>query len=561
MNTKRRQLNAGLVAGALAVTLAFAAHALRPTATVAGQAAPSVTLTESWEGGLHGYISMKVSPPPDGYGYGVSFYSAAWPLLATPLKSFQIGLPGTWIIPDNRNYEEPLCPPGTLARDQWKERAPTFYRNVFQTIEGGMGFWESTKFGSPTPKFRMNGTPNCYNDEISSPGWGFYQPTALRSEMMGLVQISNRLVVPPDGVTFKQGMHGELFGTAWMALPLMDPHAAYHRQPTGDKSWTLFVNAQNFKGPVAFWLPDTWSAIANGYPPAAGRTLDARPGVIGGGAIEVNTVPYFSNEDSHGVLYSRIPQLLFPISATNTSVLMQDVMVYSPEALFNPVKAWSDASGAVTGAFDPRGAVIPSCANQPLKFDQHKVPMTRFEAFVETTMVGQSGSCSFGLKWKGSPAGFPQYFKQDGDKMVAIPASQVSPETALLTQTFAPATTGKPYTSPTGPDSDWGNPGPKSGPITILLSDGTQATYYWYRFVDQPALQHLQLSEADKARLQAVVERIQADWPINRNYMAPPSSGALATLDSALIVRPPKGMEVGYVPIVTGQQPAPTPAD
>jgi hypothetical protein len=561
MNPKRWQLNAWLVGGALAVAFALAAHALRPAATVAGQAAPSpVTLRESMEGGLHGYIKMKVSPPPDGFGYGVSFYAAAWPLLARPLKSFQIGLPGTWIIPDNRDYQQPLCPPGTEARDHWIERAPTFYRDVFQTIEGGMGFWTSNQFHSTTPKFIMNATANCYNYMIETPGFGFGPPSnrvALSSEKMGLVQLSNRLVVPPDAWTFKQGMHGELFGTAWMALPLMDPYAAYHRQPTGDLSWTLFVNAANFKGLVAFWIPDMWSAIANGYPPAAGRTLDVRPGVMAGGAMEVNTVPYFSNRDAHGVLYSRIPQLLFPVSAKNTTVLMQDVMMYSPDALYKSMKTWSDAGGALTGAFDPRGAITPSCANLPLKFDQDKVPMTGFQAFVETTMVGQSGSCSFGLKWKGSPAGFPQYFQQDGNKMVAINASQVPPETALASQNFAPPDPGKPYTSPTEPGTVWTNPGPKSAPITAVLSDGSQITYCWYRFVDQPALQHLHLSEADKSRLQAMAERIQANWPITRNYMAPPSSGALATLDSAIIVTPPRGMEVGYVPILTRQESAP----
>jgi hypothetical protein len=89
-----------------------------------------------------------------------------------------------------------------------------------------------------------------------------------------------------------------------------------------------------------------------------------------------------------------------------------------------------------------------------------------------------------------------------------------------------------------------------------VLSDGSQVTYYWYRFVDQPALQHLKLPANEKARLQAIVGRIQADWPITRDYMAPPSGGTLAALDSALIVNPPKGMEVGYVPIVTRQEQA-----
>ncbi len=550
VKNKSKQLKSRLAGGILVVVSALAVQAQ------IGSPHPR-RLTESMSGGLHGYISMKVSPPPDGFGFGVSFYSAVWPLLAKPLKSFQIGLPGTWIIPDNRNYEQPLCPPGTLARDQWSRRAPS-YRDVFQTIEGGLGFWTSTQFPSATSKYIMNGTANCYNYMIETPGWGFDAPPshliALDSAKMGLVQISNRLVVPPDGWTFKQGMHGELFGTAWMALPLMDADAAYHRQPTGDQSWTLFVSAQNFKGPVAFWIPDTWSAISKGYPPAAGRTLDIRPGVMAGGAMEVNTVPYFSNKDSHGILYARIPKLLFPVDGSKTTVLMQDVKMYSREALYTSIKAWSGSSATATGMFDLRGAITPSCTNEPLKFDQHTVPMTGFDAFVETIMVGQSGSCSFGLKWKGSSTGFPQYFKQDGNGMVAVPASQVPPETGLAAQTFEPAVVGKPYTSPAGPHTVWSSPGPRSGPFTIVLTDGSRVTYYWYRFVDQPSLQHLHLSKTEKAQLQSRIERIQANWPINRNYMALPSSGALATLDSALIVTPPQGMEVGYVPIVTRQE-------
>ena len=172
-------------------------------------------------------------------------------------------------------------------------------------------------------------------------------------------------------------------------------------------------------------------------------------------------------------------------------------------------------------------------------------------------MLGGPGSCTYGLKWK-SPAGFPQYFKQDGKDMVAVTASEVPADTGLAEQRFESPAPGHPYTSPTGPDTVWKDPGPKSGPFTAVLSDGSQITYYWYRFVDQPALQHLHLSKAEKARLQAMAERIQANWPITRNYMAPPSQGKLATLDSALIVTPPRGMKLGYVPIVTRQQEAPS---
>src|SRR4051812_9214479 len=83
-------------------------------------------------GGMDGYLSYNVEPPPESHVAGVGFYSAVWPLIAHPLDGFQVGLPGTWILPNNDDdTREPLCPKGTLAGDNWPERGPT-YRDVFQ---------------------------------------------------------------------------------------------------------------------------------------------------------------------------------------------------------------------------------------------------------------------------------------------------------------------------------------------------------------------------------------------------------------------------------------------
>ena len=78
-------------------------------------------------------------------------------------------------------------------------------------------------------------------------------------------------------------------------------------------------------------------------------------------------------------------------------------------------------------------------------------------------------------------------------------------------------------------------------------------TYSWYRFVDQPSFQQYGWSAAKKAKLQALVEKLHASWSPDRDYMAPPTRGTLVRLDPALLVTPPKGLETGYVPIVTHQ--------
>jgi hypothetical protein len=57
--------------------------------------------------------------------------------------------------------------------------------------------------------------------------------------------------------------------------------------------------------------------------------------------------------------------------------------------------------------------------------------------------------------------------------------------------------------------------------------------------------------------MQTQVERLHRSWTKEREYLAPPSVGTLAELDPAQLVRPPKGLEIGYVPIATRQELAP----
>lgn len=58
-----------------------------------------------------------------------------------------------------------------------------------------------------------------------------------------------------------------------------------------------------------------------------------------------------------------------------------------------------------------------------------------------------------------------------------------------------------------------------------------------------------------KSELQSIIEKIQKNWTIDKDYMPAPRDGKpLVSLDPALIVTPPAGLEVGYVPIVTRQE-------
>jgi hypothetical protein len=162
----------------------------------------------------------------------------------------------------------------------------------------------------------MNATPQCYDYEIGSPGWSFfYSNEALPDNRLGIAQLSNRLLIPPDALPFQGNPNGQFLGYTWMALPFTDPRTG--DPPTGDQSWTCFLSAANFKGPIAYYIPETWSKIGRlfNYSFIYGRGLDARPGVMGGGAMEINTVPRFDAKDARGAIYSKLPKLQFPVDA------------------------------------------------------------------------------------------------------------------------------------------------------------------------------------------------------------------------------------------------------
>jgi hypothetical protein len=482
----------------------------------------------------------------------MGFYAAVWPLIDQPLANLQIGLAGTWILPDNSdNKDKPLAPEGTLAR-KWPERGPT-WGSVFQTIEGSLGYWARNHFRYGSPKFSMNATPQCYDYEVASPGWSFFHGNEpLPDHRLGIAQLSNRLLIPPDALPFAGKPNGQFLGYTWMALPFTEPTAG--DPPTGDQSWTCFLNAANFKGPIAFYIPETWSKIGKLFNDAFlyGRGLDARPGSMGGGAMEVNTVPRFDAQDAQGVVYSKIPQLQFPVDAHGRAVLVQDVTYYSKAALYQAFKAWRNGGPVCSGRFDEKGTWKPTLKANTPHYDQAGKKMTGVERIFDSKVFEGN---TWGVEWFNSsisPKGlFPQYFKQVGEERVAVATADVPPETQLLAQQFRLAERGKPYTSPT--TGAWGRPGPKLGPFTAKLSDGSLVTYSWYRFVDQPSFQQYNWSEEKKAQLQAFVEKIHAHWPIDRDYMAPPSRGSLVTFDPALLVTPPKGLAVGYVPIVVRQ--------
>jgi hypothetical protein len=157
----------------------------------------------------------------------------------------------------------------------------------------------------------------------------------------------------------------------------------------------------------------------------------------------------------------------------------------------------------------------------------------------------------------------PQYYRfgagGKNGQWTPVKAADVPAATGLTQMSFDPPKE-KPQaareTQP-GEKTTWKIPGPKAGPFQALLGDGSVVTYYWYRFADQPALLNADLTPAEREALQVKVEKLHRTWTKDREYLAPPTVGKLAALDPEQVLTPPKGLEIGYVPIATRQEIAP----
>jgi hypothetical protein len=508
---------------------------------------------------LAGYLIIPTEGKVDrSFNAGYSMYVAVWPLLsAYPGHRFQTGLPGTWMFA------------------QYDGAAP---KGMYSDVEGGLGWWTDTRFPTETPKFIMGGVGPNFSEIANGPSHGagsWSQPRGL----YGVAQLSPWLLFPIDGLNLKQGMHGELLGYGYLKLPLTDAKPVTDGQnvPTGNECWTLFLNSANFKGPVAFFMPHFWSHSGIKDPRLVGQLLDTRP-VSPNRAVQMETqyIPCQIAKDSKGDSYARISPTSFPRDAAGDSVLIQQDTDYGTSALWDEVSSWFAGGPAATGLIDPAGAHVRHYerggyatweirVRQPDGSEQ-KAPID-WKSFARATVFDPT---TYGYIWnsaavKKSPDGLatlPEYFRLKpgvgGDKPQWEPVDpdEVPAETGLQqikwVRPIEPPQ--EPYATPDDPTSSWKKPGPVAGPFKAHLGDGTVVTYYWYRFVDQPALLNSDLSSAERERLQKRVEKLHRAWPKTHDYLPPPERGRLASLDPALIVKPPKGFEFGYVPIATRQE-------
>ena len=106
--------------------------------------------------------------------------------------------------------------------------------------------------------------PTCLHNPPSpltrrSANWRSGGPAAaLPCSQLGLIVVSNRFVLPADGISF--GSPGQsMLGQAYLSTRLGATSAAGVASSSGrSNSWLLVLDAANFAGPVAYASPDFW---------------------------------------------------------------------------------------------------------------------------------------------------------------------------------------------------------------------------------------------------------------------------------------------------------------
>jgi hypothetical protein len=509
---------------------------------------------------MAGYLLVPHGKVDAKYNAGFSMYVAAWPLLKNyPGQEFQSGLFGTWMF---AQYDGPKP------------------QKMYSDVEGGLGWWHDTRFATETPKFIMGGVALNFIEWANGPGAGKGRDWRKPAGHYAVAQLSPWVLWPPDGLNLKQGTCGELFGYGYLPLPLTSPKktTAGKDVPTGNNCWTLFLNTGNFKGPVAFFLPYFWTKPTVGDPKLSGMFLDARPSDPNRAVqMETQHIPAYISKDAKGETYARVAPTRFPGKSNADSPLLHRMTVYGKGALWYRVQKWFEEGPAATGAIDLKDSAIHTFDGgggatwriYPLnaKREDKKAPVA-WNSFAKPIAIN---NMTYGYKWDGksttktvekagSLVTLPEYYRLEKDEKgreswVVVAEKDVPADTGLKKVSFPKrrADEREPYVTPDESDSCWKKPGPAAGPFEAKLGDGSVATYYWYRFADQPALMNADLTADERESLQKRVEMIHKTWTKEREYLPPPGIGKLAELDPAVLVTPPKGMEAGYVPIVTRQ--------
>ena len=556
-------------------------------AFIVAAANPSPAVAQNPSKGLHkqhvranifGFTILPKENCPAEFNAGFSMYPTVWSLVERhPGKRYQSGLFGTWMKVQSDKGED--------IKIGGEKRGGLGY----SAIEGGSGVWRHNRFPTITPKLQMGGVALSFRGIANGPGFGKGRDWNEPKGKYGVAQLSPHVVFPLDGLNYRQGTFGQCIGYGYLPLPLTPAKNKTSGMdvPTGNQSWTLFMNTKTFKGPIAFFTPHFWARHTIDYPQIHGKYFDSSP-VNANRHIQMETqhIAAIQSPDKDGNLYTRVTPITYPIDRDGNSHVFRSNTCYDKSALWDSVDAWFKGGPVASGKIELSGSFTTKLKDgnpNTWRFHSKHNGETKKYPIDWKSFAKRIQSDAHTLTYRFDPkkttidaekgiVTLPQYFQlvfqnkeKDKAKWIPVAANKVPDETKLRDLTaddfFTGKNNGAPWTTPVGDKNEqgeieatWNVPGPKAGPFQVKLGDNSTLTYYWYKFCEQPAIMVAGLTDEERAQLQKKVELIHQNWKPDQEYLPPPKNGELAELDPALLVTPPAGMEVGYVPIATDQR-------
>jgi len=413
---------------------------------------------------------------------------------------------------------------------------------LYETFEGGPGYW-GNELPTANPKWRAGSTVGCYKDCANSPMWCGAGP-AKACDSMAMAVLSNQMLFTPDGVTLdRTGM----LGVGYLRTPFgkVDPN-------DNRNHWTIVLDAENFAGPLGYFLPEYWAERAKGWEKQSAHLKDigtATGLTMGGDAFEWNTIQTFKDEDGN----YKLPKMSIPYH-NGRGVLTMVNRGYEDAEVSVPLE-----QALQTGTLEPE-KVMASGSTANCRAGTNSAIFnvegdTHFQVGTLKTSI-EDGDCVWSIKMdnascsRTSDCSLPQYISR---KLQPTDASRVT--SALRNKGFPRKSGGRAYDALSSPPAGgcMDSPGPALSTLfCVQTRSPSWVAWKWYKFVDQPAMVRAKLSDSQRAFMQKRVETMhkmvkrESRWIKSRGAAAV----GLAAIDSALFVTPPKGMEYGFVPVV-----------
>jgi hypothetical protein len=461
------------------------------------------------------------------------------------------------------------------------------------SIEGGMGYWDYT-IETPNVKWMLPGSTNA-NYEVFGGTFLADRPQQCTS-MGGAVRISNRLLIPNDFVSFLGGAETDGF------LGYMLTKTPIGKLSATDEAnyWTIVIDTANFAGPALYMSSWFWDMRINWNPKSVSWS-DSRVnlGYIAEGFE--GRIASFGTTDADGTTWRRTNQWALPVDETNPerSTVFTGHRQYKEDWAASAVEPILSGNGDHTArkpaavlAASRTAGTVPECNNPEGREsstthveavwteDEETGTWADFGIGLETDQSKiESGGCAVTMTLdhnkmdcESSP-GFCLARKYLAGKSTTVKAGDVPPAIK------ATLDSGKFQTSRKNDGRFLGPPAETEKACFAAVASETLycartasaswISWKWYRFVDQPELNQVFASlpegerEAAKCYMQARIERLHAAQDSGsvddaRWFDPPQGHGAmpkgLVSLDPALILKPPAGMEVGYVPIPLSQK-------